>query len=141
MIFEHFALNVPDPAKVAHWYANNLGMEIVRAMKEEPFTHFIADRTGRVVMELYCNKEAEIPDYKNEHPLKFHVAFAVSYADYYKNKLMAEGAKFIEEVFPEHGSHLVMLRDPFGIPLQLCQRVNSFAIQKEKLSKFVDSLN
>ncbi|THH42112.1 hypothetical protein E4021_03740 [Neolewinella litorea] len=39
-----------------------------------------------------------------------------------RDTLTLAGGKVVEEISPEPGTHLVMLRDPFGIPLQLCQR-------------------
>lgn len=141
MIFEHFALNVSDPVKIAEWYVEHLGMEIVKAMDKPPFTHFIADNSGRVVMELYHNDAADIPNYRKDHHLKFHVAFAVSNAEFYKNKLIAAGAELVEELKPEEGTQLVMLKDPFGISLQICQRADAFAVHKAKLSKYLENMN
>ena len=46
MIFEHFALNVPQPAAQAQWYVQHLGFKIVRRREDAPFTHFLADETG-----------------------------------------------------------------------------------------------
>ena len=55
MIFEHFALNVTNPVEMADWYVENLEMKIVRSIDKSPFTRFLADRTGRVVLEIYSN--------------------------------------------------------------------------------------
>ena len=77
MIFEHFALNVEQPVEIAKWYVDNLSMKIVKNLDKPPHTHFLADTTGRVVMELYNNPVAKIPDHKNAHLLEFHFAFMV----------------------------------------------------------------
>jgi hypothetical protein len=122
MVFEHFALNVENPIEVANWYVINLEMKIVKGSVQPPFAHFLADKTGRLAIEIYRNESAEILDLKSKHPLEFHFAFMVKNAEEIKNKLLSAGAKFVEELKPEDGSHLVMLRDPFGVPLQLCQR-------------------
>ena len=122
MIFEHFALNVLNPVEMADWYVKNLEMKIVRSVNEAPFARFLADKTGRVVLELYSNNSVKIPEYKNNHPLEFHFAFMVEDATSLKDKLLNAGATLEEELKPDDGSHLVMLRDPFGIPLQLCKR-------------------
>jgi catechol-2,3-dioxygenase len=122
MIFEHFALNVPDAKIVAKWYTKNCRMKILRSMEEPPFTHFLADSTNRVVMEIYTNREAEIPNYNKWHPLLFHLAFAVEDPRAIQKKLLQDGATFFEEVNLSDGSLLIMLRDPWGIPLQLCKR-------------------
>lgn len=122
MIFEHFALNVNNPIEIANWYSNNLEMIIVRKIEEAPFTHFLADKTGRVVFEVYKNPKAKIIDLKSKHSLEFHVAFMVKNAEEIKNKLINAGAIFEEDLFLNDNSHLVMLRDPFGMPLQICER-------------------
>ncbi len=122
MKFEHFGINVPEPIAMAAWYVKHFQMKVLRAMKNDPFTHFLADESGRVCMELYANKTVEIPDYLKQHPLKFHVAFEVNDPQKFSEILIKDGATFFEEVKPDAASHLIMLRDPWGIPLQLCKR-------------------
>ena len=139
-MFEHFAINVEKPKEMAEWYVKNLHMEIRKSMTESPFTHFLGDDTGRLVMEIYANENAEIPDYEDQHPLRFHIAFASDDAEKMKNELLTAGAILFEEERGDDGSHLVMLRDPFGIPLQICQRTNSFALNKEKVKKMAEGL-
>ncbi|MFO7655618.1 MAG: VOC family protein [Bacteroidales bacterium] len=122
MRFEHFGINVPDPVAMAAWYVKHLKMKVVRSMNTEPFTHFLGDEQGRVCMEVYANKLVEIPDYNKLHPLQFHCAFEVTDPQKLSELLIADGAKFCEEVRPDEKSLLIMLRDPWGIPLQLCKR-------------------
>jgi glyoxylase I family protein len=124
MKFEHFALNVPDARAHAQWYVQHVGFTIVRARDDAPFTHFLADETGRVVVELYSNSKAAYPDYANMHPLSFHLAVVAPDARAERARLEKSGAKlFIEDPQPD-GALLIMLRDPWGVPLQLCQRTN-----------------
>jgi len=122
MIFEHFALNVLNTLEFVEWYTSNCEMKIARAMTTPPFTHFLTDSTGRTVIEIYSNPSAKIPDYNLMHPLEFHFAFTVNDIEYVKEKLISAGAKLVEDFKLEDGSHIIMLRDPFGIPLQLCRR-------------------
>lgn len=124
MIFEHFALNVEQPVEIAKWYVDNLNMKVVRNLDKPPYTHFLADTSGRVIMELYKNDKAKIPDYKNAHLLEFHFAFVVDDAESIKQKLITVGAKLEEDLKLEDGSHLATLRDPFGLCVQLCERAN-----------------
>lgn len=124
MQFEHFALNVPDAAAQARWYVQHLGFKTVRARTDAPFTHFLADETGRVVVELYTNPNAAIPDYAAQHPLVFHLAVVAPDARAERVRLEAAGARlFLEEPQPD-GSVLIMMRDPWHVALQLCQRAN-----------------
>ncbi len=122
MTFEHFALNVPDARTHARWYVDHLGFTIVRHREDAPFTHFLADDTGRVIVELYTNPAAAIPDYAAAHPLCFHVAFISKNASADRARLESAGATFASEDALPDGSQLVMLRDPWGVPIQLCQR-------------------
>lgn len=128
MKFEHFALNVPDAAAQAKWYVQHLGFTIARRREDAPFTHFLADETGRTAMELYSNPKAPIPDYAAQHPLVFHLAVVAADAKAERARLERAGATlFLEEPQPD-GSLLIMMRDPWNVPLQLCQRSKPFPI-------------
>jgi glyoxylase I family protein len=128
MKFEHFALNVPDCRAQAQWYVQHVGFTIARAREDAPFTHFMADETGRIVVEFYTNPKAAIPDHAAAHPLSFHLAVVAADAKAERARLEKAGAKlFLEEPQPD-GTLLIMLRDPWGVPLQLCQRTTPFQI-------------
>lgn len=129
MKFEHYAINVEDPVGVAKWYVEHCNMSVALSKTDPPYMHFLADKTGRIVVELYCNRVAKVPDYASMDPLEYHLAFAVEDAEVEKNRLMEAGATFVVEVNPEEGTRLIMLRDPFGMSLQLCQRAQPFAIK------------
>ncbi|MFX0555659.1 VOC family protein [Maribacter sp. CXY002] len=126
MVFEHFAINVKDIDAVVSWYGMHLDLKVVSEQKEPPFMTFLADSTNRVVLELYSRNDAYATDFGAQHPLTFHVAFVSDNAEEDKTRLIDAGATFFEEVNKEDGSHLVMLRDPWGMPLQLCQRAQKF---------------
>jgi glyoxylase I family protein len=126
MTFEHFALNVPDARAMSRWYADHLGFAVVRRREDSPYTQFLADETGRMTVELYSNPRADVPDYAARHPLVFHIAVIAADARKECERLEAAGAqRFQEEALPD-GSLLIMMRDPWGIPLQLCQRAQTF---------------
>lgn len=126
MVFEHFALNVVDIDGVVSWYCTHLDLTIASRQKESPFMTFLADGSGRVIIEFYKHGDALAEDFAQRHPLTFHVAFVSGNAEADKQQLLGAGASFVEEIFKEDGSHLVMLRDPWGMPLQLCQRAKKF---------------
>ena len=126
MKFEHFALNVPDARAMSRWYVEHLGFVVVRRREDAPYTHFLADDSGRVVVEFYSNPAATIPDYAAGHPLVMHIALFSPDAGAAAHRLERAGAKpFSDERLPD-GSRLVFLRDPWGVPLQLCQRAQPF---------------
>ena len=126
MIFEHFALNVPDVRAAAAWYVEHLGLKVMRARPDAPYTQFLADSSGRVFLELYTNPTDPIPEYPAQHPLRVHFAFAVADTKAEHERLVQAGATLVtEEVLPD-GTRLVMMRDPWGVPVQLCQRAKPF---------------
>src|SRR5262249_17894136 len=123
MNIEHFALNVSEPAAVAEWYVRHLGMRIVRALSAAPFTHFLADESGRVVVELYSHTKAPVPDYRELDPLVFHIAFVTTDVRGTRERLLAAGATSAGEVtVTPTGDEMTFLRDPWGIALQLVRR-------------------
>jgi catechol 2,3-dioxygenase-like lactoylglutathione lyase family enzyme len=127
MKFEHFALNVPDALAMTRWYAEHLGLSVLRQKAEVPYTTFLGDDTGRVFFEIYSNPAAPWPDHGADHPLVFHVAFFTRDAKAEAARLIAAGARaFAEETLPD-GSVLVFVRDPWGLAVQLCQRAQPFA--------------
>jgi hypothetical protein len=73
-------------------------------------------------MEIYSNSIDAVPDYAAMHPMRFHVAFAAADPDAARAELVAAGATFVDEQTLPDGSRLLMLRDPWGLPLQLCKR-------------------
>jgi glyoxylase I family protein len=121
MVIEHFALNVPDPVAFAAWYQTHLGLTVVRHLPEANQTHFLADARGGVI-EIYRNPAAPVPAYAEMHHLVLHLAFESADADADRARLLAAGAIFVEAVLPPDGSKLYMLRDPWGVALQLCRR-------------------
>jgi glyoxylase I family protein len=122
MRIEHIAFNVADPVAVAAWYGEHLGLAVIRHLPSPTQTHFLADDAGETVLEIYCNPPDQVPDYPSMNHLQLHLAFVSDSPDADSARLMAAGASWVEELkFPD-GTHLVMLRDPWGLALQLCKR-------------------
>lgn len=122
MNVEHVALNVADPVAMTTWYAEHLGMEMVRGMHEPPYTRFLADESRKVVIEIYQHDHIPVPAYAEMDPLVLHVAFSTPDADAEILRLTDAGASFVEDQRLSDGTRLVMLRDPWGLAIQLCQR-------------------
>jgi catechol 2,3-dioxygenase-like lactoylglutathione lyase family enzyme len=121
MKIEHVAFNVADPVAVADWYSKHCGLRVVRHIPQPAQTHFLADGDS-TVLEIYNNPADQVPDYRNMNPLLFHLALASTDPDADAKRLIAAGATYVEEVRTPDGSHLMMMRDPFGVALQLCKR-------------------
>ena len=122
MKLEHFALNVEDPLAMAKWYVEHLGLSIVRQKQEPPYMTFMADDSGRIMIEIYRNPADEVPDYRRMNPLLVHLAFVSENPEADKKRLLEAGASLESDQKLEDGSHLVMLRDPWGLSIQLCRR-------------------
>lgn len=131
MKLEHFALNVENPVAMAAWYTQNLGMKIVRKQEAVPFTHFLADDSERIMIEIYCNPADQVPAYRTMDPLLVHLAFVSQNPTYDKNRLLGAGASLESDNSFEDGTQLVMLRDPWGLSIQLCKRGKAMLAEKE----------
>ncbi len=122
MKFEHFAINVPNAIAVSLWYEEHLGLTIKKKMDEAPYMTFLADDSGTVMLEIYSNPKGETLEFKNLNPLAVHLALVSEDPALDKARLIAAGASEVTDDILPDGSHLVMLRDPWGICLQLCKR-------------------
>ena len=123
--FEHIALNVADPIKMATWYVDNLGMRVMREGPPPINMRFIADGGGNMMLELYHNPPAAVPNYAAMDPLLLHVAFTVDDVNATRQKLIAAGATPVGEVTTTPaGDKLAMLRDPWGLAIQFLRRAD-----------------
>jgi catechol 2,3-dioxygenase-like lactoylglutathione lyase family enzyme len=123
MNIEHVAFNVSDPVALAAWYTRHLDMRVVRSQDVPPHGHFLADGAGRVVLEFYNQTKAPVPDYFALDPLVLHIAFSVGDVAQVRERLLAAGATAEGDVASTPtGDRLAMLRDPWGIAVQLVQR-------------------
>ena len=125
MKLEHFAINVEAPLEMADWYVKHMGLSIAKQIKEHPFMTFLADDSGNTMIEIYKNPIDQVPDYRNMSPLIVHVAFVSEAPDSDRKRLEAAGASFVSDDTFEDGTQLVMLRDPWGLSVQLCKRGTS----------------
>ena len=123
MRIEHMGLQVEDPAGAAAWYAQHLGFEVKRSGDEPVPVRFLADESGRIMLELYRNPAVPLPDYRSADPLVMHVAFVCADVPATVRRLLAAGATLTAgpQNLP-NGDEIAMLRDPWGLPIQLCRR-------------------
>jgi len=134
--FEHIGINVPDAIAMAKWYEENLYISVLKKMDIAPYTHFLGDSTGRVFLEIYTNPQAPFPDYYRQDPLIFHLAFEATNPEQLAKKLIDKGATMVDRVHPDKNSTLIMLRDPWGIPLQICKRSQPFVLPESIIDFF-----
>jgi catechol 2,3-dioxygenase-like lactoylglutathione lyase family enzyme len=124
MKIEHFALNVADPDGMVDWYGNHLSMKLVRSVPGPACTRFLADDAG-TVLEIYHNPPDQVPDYWAMDPLILHLAFTSSDPAADAARLIDAGASLVGETRLDDGSLLIMIRDPWGLAIQLCRRTRA----------------
>jgi glyoxylase I family protein len=124
MNIEHIAFNVPDPAAMAAWYVKHLGLCVLRKQEQAPFTHFLADQAGRVVLELYCHTKASLPSYASLDPLSLHIAFTADDVAKERQRLLDAGATPAGDIVStDSGDVMTFVRDPWQVTVQLVKRV------------------
>jgi len=120
---EHVALNVQDPVAMAKWYCENIGMKVVREGPAPANARFLSDADGNMMLEIYHNPPEAVPNYKSMDPLCLHIAFMVDDVQSLSRKLVAAGATVHQDVYKtDTGDEIVMLRDPWGVPIQFLKR-------------------
>ncbi len=123
MKIEHAGIQVQDPAAMADWYVAHLGFQCRRSADAPVPVRFIADEGGKVMLEIYHNPDVAVPDYASMDPLLLHVAFHCENVAGTAERLRRAGAVLVSapDIKP-NGDELAMLRDPWGLPIQLCRR-------------------
>ena len=75
------------------------------------------------MLELYRNPRCEVPDYAAMDVMVLHVAFYSDDPRADRDRLVTAGATIAEDhiVMPT-GDEMLILRDPWNLPLQLVKR-------------------
>ncbi|MHC4561503.1 MAG: VOC family protein [Planctomycetota bacterium] len=121
MKLEHVAFQVAEPAEVAGWYCEHLGMVVADQVGQECF--FLVDSAGEGMLEVYHNSAEPVPDYAAKTPVELHVAFWSADVIGECDRLEAAGATVISRPGdPTADFQNAMLRDPWGLPLQVIKR-------------------
>ncbi len=122
MKIEHVALYVGDPVAVARWYSEQLGLRLVRSGGTPSFTQFLADEAGASILEIQTGA-LPVPNYAAMDPNLLHVALATDDVTATRGRLLAAGATAVGEITrATSGDELAMLRDPWGLAIQLVHR-------------------
>lgn len=123
MKIEHIAFVVEDPDAVAKWYCENMGMRLVRQGPPPVKMTFLADSEDHTMFEVYAQPSIETTDYHAMHHLALHFAFYTDEIEADFERLKAAGATVVQEPSPtDAGDTLAMLRDPWGVAVQLVKR-------------------
>jgi hypothetical protein len=120
---EHFALQVTDPVAMADWYVEHVGWSVARSGGPPVNGRFLLDSSGSVMLEIYRNPRAAVPDHYGIDPLWIHFALVSDNPVADRDRLVKAGAQVVDDLqVTPAGDEIVMLRDPWGIALQLVKR-------------------
>ena len=122
MKIEHTAFNVEEPVLMARWYVEHLGLTVKRRIVDAPWAHFLADDSGTVMIEIYGNRDKPLPDYRTMDPAELHLAFVSKNVAADTVRLRTAGATIVADTHTLGDDTFAMIRDPWGLPLQLVQR-------------------
>ena len=122
--FEHIGINVQDPVRMADWWVKNLDMKIKRKGEPPVSMHFLSDAEENMMIEIYHNPPDAVPDYASMDPLLLHIAFKVDDVKAMQEKLIAAGATLQAYQVNPDGDEILILRDPWGVPIQFVKRAD-----------------
>ncbi len=128
MKIEHVGLQVQDPVQMSDWYCYHLGFQVMRQQDASPFTAFLADSSGSMMIEIHNHPEVQMPDHRQMDPLVLHLALDVGDEpiEAAGQRLMDAGATLAKGlVITAAGDRLMMLRDPWGLAIQLVKRAQA----------------
>jgi len=110
---------------MADWYVQNLGCSVARSGGAPAHGRFLLDDKKTVMLEIYRNPKATIPDYTKIDPLLLHLAFISKDPVGDRDRLVKAGATVVDDLATtEAGDQIMMLRDPWGVALQLVHRAS-----------------
>jgi len=124
MKIEHFGLIVPQPLSMARWYEEHLGFQIKRSGGDDTEgVAFVADSSGQVMLELFARRDTPPLDFPALAPLQVHIAMLSDDPVADCDRLQEVGAVMLEDNLGRgSGDRLILLRDPWGVVIQLVKR-------------------
>ena len=126
MKIEHIGFCVKEPISIGHWYAENLGLRIIRELGDNSDgVVFLRDNSSGSIIEFGRIKDVEpfVPQYSN--PIQIHIAFECD--DPYKTALLLQtkgGILVGESQRAEAKNERYIVKDPWGYTIQLINRIN-----------------
>ena len=124
MKLEHVAIDVPDPESFIAWWCENLGFR-----RSAPGSAFIMDDSGTAGLEIYrTDKTESAPDYGAMDSMTLHIAFVSDDVAADAERLVKAGGRLETLKTDDPSFHMAIVRDPWGVPVQLCRRTASVFI-------------
>jgi len=123
---EHFGFNVLDPERMTKWYCDNLEMKVMRKGTPPTYTNFFSDAGSNMMLEVYNNSAAPALDMASINLLSLHIAFITDDIKTVRNVLLNAEATLLEEIKTlDNGDLIMILRDPWSVPIQFLKRAES----------------
>lgn len=124
MKLEHIAFDVPEPEEFIAWWCTHLGFR-----RSAPGSAFIVDDSGEMCLEIYrTGATPAAPDYAKANAMSMHIAFVSADVRADADRLIAAGARLESIQTEDPNFHVAILRDPWGVPVQLCRRAKKVFI-------------
>ena len=121
MKLEHIAFDVAEPEKLIAWWCENLGFR-----RSEPGSAFILDDSGTAGIEIYRTGETpSAPNYNQMNAMTMHIALVSDDVKADAERLVAAGGKLEKLTLENPAFHMAIVRDPWGVAIQLCKRAKS----------------
>ncbi len=123
MKLDHLALQHPEPEAASAWLCLHFGLTVYRVSTSASRARFLKCPETAVMLEIYRQPDAPVPDYPSMPPAVLHIAFYTEDIPRETARLLAAGATQAGEPGRNSaGDHFLMLRDPWGVPIQLVNR-------------------
>jgi glyoxylase I family protein len=121
--FEHIAHNVKDAREVAKWYVSNYGMIALHESGAPNYGVFLADSAENMMIELYQNDQVPVINFSDVDFFSLHLASMSGDLAATKDKFVKAGATVAQDINKTpSGDEILVLRDPWGFPLQFVKR-------------------
>jgi glyoxylase I family protein len=123
---EHIGFVIRNPGPAADWYHAHLGFAVLRKAEDNSVAFIREPGTG-LIFELIGSKDIRPVDADLSHPLQAHIAVKSDDLDADRQRLTDAGATFVMDCKTDDpDARVCILKDPFGLYLQLARRKNDF---------------
>lgn len=126
MRIEHIGFLVSEPISIGNWYKEYLNLKIIKSFgNNEEGAVFLKDAKTGTILEFGKFKETLNFNYNELKPLQIHIAIECQDPLELAKKLESAGAMIIgESPKAEVKNERILVKDPWGITIQLINRIN-----------------
>ena len=118
---DHAAIAATDPASLARWYCDALGLRILFRNDQEPATYLVGGDSGGMIEIMPDNGDLR-QERRFYAPGISHLALSVSDFDATMAALAAAGVDLAEHLAAAGGGRIANFHDPEGNAIQIITR-------------------